>query len=162
MDKEIITYDNPTISDLDELVDLRLSYIISDFGDEVEKEKDLYLENIRSYFKNNLGKNLIGFVARNNNKIVATAYLLLIEKLPNPYVKNGLCGEVLSVYTIPEYRNKGIAYKLLLNLIDYARKKNLSKIDLKATTNGHELYKKLGFVDLVQKYTNMRLYLKEE
>ena len=111
-------------------------------------------------FKNNLGKSLIGFVARIDNKIIATAYLLIIEKIPNPYVKNGLCGEVLSVYTNPDYRHRGIAYQLLLNLVDYAKNKKLSKIDLKATTSGYNLYKKVGFIELNQpKYTVMRINL---
>lgn len=159
MDNEI-TYELASINDLDQLVDLRLKYILADFGSEVEEEIDTYRENIVTHFKNNLGKNLIGFVAKINGKIIATAYLLIIEKLPNPYVKNGLCGEVLSVYTEPNYRNKGIAKQLLLNLIDYAKERKLSKIDLKATKDGYNLYKKVGFIELKQpKYTNMRIYL---
>lgn len=159
MENEQIIYDMASINDLDELVKLRLDYIVDDFGVEVEKEIDTYKRNIENHFKNNLGHNLIGFIARINGKIIATAYLLIIEKLPNPYVKNGLCGEVLSVYTKEEYRKKGIAHQLLLNLIDYAKDKKLSKIDLKATTSGYNLYKRVGFVDLKQKYTNMRIYL---
>ena len=159
MEKDYIKYDMASLNDLDELVNLRLDYIVDDFGVEVEKEIDTYKSNIETHFKNNLGHNLIGFIARCNGKIIATAYLLIIEKLPNPYVKNGLCGELLSVYTNPEYRNKGIAHQLLINLIGYAKEHKLSKIDLKATSNGYNLYKKVGFVDLKQKYTNMRIYL---
>ena len=155
-----ITYEMASLNDLDELVNLRLDYILDDFGTEVEKEVDTYRSNIEVHFKNNLGNNLIGFIAKTNGKIIATAYLLIIEKIPNPYVKNGLCGEILSVYTNPEYRNRGIAHQLLLNLIDYAKERKLSKIDLKATTSGYNLYKKIGFIELKQpKYTNMRIYL---
>ena len=155
-----ITYDLASLYDLDELVNLRLDYILDDFGKEVEDEIDTYRTNIENHFKNNLGHNLIGFVARINNKIIATAYLLIIEKIPNPYVKNGLCGEVLSVYTNPAYRHRGIAQQLLLNLIDYAKEHKLSKIDLKATAQGFNLYKKVGFIELNQpKYTVMRINL---
>lgn len=155
-----ITYELANIKDLDELVDLRLDYILDDFGTEVEDEIDTYKDNIRTHFKNNLGKSLIGFIAKSDGKIIATAYLLIIEKIPNPYVKNGLCGEVLSVYTNPSYRNRGIAKQLLTNLIDYAKERKLFKIDLKATSDGFNLYKKVGFIELKQpKYTNMRIYL---
>lgn len=155
-----IKYELASIKDLEELVDLRLAYIVDDFGKEVEDDIDTYRSNIVEHFKKNLGNNLIGFIAKIDNEIIATAYLLIIEKIPNPYVKNGLCGEVLSVYTKHEYRNKGIAHNLLLNLIDYAKDKKLSKIDLKATSLGYNLYKKVGFIELKQpKYTNMRIYL---
>lgn len=155
-----IKFELASIKDLDELVDLRLAYIVDDFGKEVEDDIDTYRANIVEHFKKNLGNNLIGFIAKIDNKIIATAYLLIIEKIPNPYVKNGLCGEVLSVYTKPEYRNKGIAHNLLLNLIDYAKDKKLSKIDLKATSLGYNLYKKVGFIELKQpKYTVMRINL---
>lgn len=155
-----IKYELASIKDLDELVDLRLAYIVDDFGKEVEDDIDTYRSNIVEHFKKNLGNNLIGFIAKIDNKIIATAYLLIIEKIPNPYVKNGLCGEVLSVYTKPEYRKNGIANQLLLNLVDYAKDKKLFKVDLKATTSGYNLYKKVGFIELKQpKYTNMRIYL---
>ena len=39
---------------------------------------------------------------------VKMTYLLIIEKPANPFLPNGLDGEVLSVYTENEYRGKGI------------------------------------------------------
>ncbi len=47
----------------------------------------------------------------------------------------------------------------ILYMIDYARKHEISRIDLIATQEGYPIYKKLGFEDKVQKYTDMRLKL---
>lgn len=158
-EKKEIVYELARLSDINDLVRLRLDYLVEDFKEEATNELDYYEEQVRSHLKNNLGKNLIGFIARKNGTIIATAYLLIIGKIPNPTVRNGRCGEVLSVYTDPHYRGQGIAKTLLEGLIEYAREKNLTKIDLKATESGLNLYKKVGFKELKQKYTNMRLYL---
>lgn len=57
-----IKYELASIKDLDELVDLRLAYIVDDFGKEVEDDIDTYRSNIVEHFKKNLGNNLIGFI----------------------------------------------------------------------------------------------------
>jgi hypothetical protein len=45
------------------------------------------------------------------------------------------------------------------NMIDYAKEKRLCRIDLNATGEGYPIYKKVGFEDKMQKYTDMRLVL---
>ena len=106
-----------------------------------------------------LGKELIAFVARKEKHLIAAAYLLIIEKPANPFLPNGLDGEVLSVYTENEYRGQGICTQLMKNLIEYAKKSRLCRIDLMATDEGYPIYKKVGFDDKSQKYIDMRLKL---
>ena len=45
------------------------------------------------------------------------------------------------------------------NMIEYAREHQIYRIDLVATAEGYPIYKKLGFEDKAQKYTDMRLKL---
>lgn len=45
------------------------------------------------------------------------------------------------------------------NMIEYAREHQICCINLVATDEGYPIYKKLGFEDKVQKYTDMRLKL---
>ena len=84
---------------------------------------------------------------------------VLITYVTNPFFLNGLDSEVLSVYTEEEYRGKGICTSLMSNMIEYAREHQICRIDLVATDEGYPIYKKLGFEDKVQKYTDMRLKL---
>jgi len=51
----------------------------------------------------------------------------------------------LNVYTFPEYRKKGIAKKLIEEIIKEAKLFGVDRIDLKATEAGYNLYKKIGF-----------------
>ena len=73
--------------------------MIDDFGSITDKEKESMEAQLPGYFERELGKKLIAFVARNEERLVAAAYLLIIEKPANPFFPNGLDSEVLSVYT---------------------------------------------------------------
>ena len=134
--------------------------MLDDFGSITDEEKEGMKKQLPEYFERELGKKLIAFVARAEGRLVAAAYLLIIEKPANPFFLNGLDSEVLSVYTEEGYRGRGICSKLMKNLIDYAAEHNISRIDLMATDDGYPIYKKLGFEDKVQKYKNMRLVFK--
>ena len=154
-----IIYNTATIKDIDELTKLRIDFIVADNGSISDEEKENVIKYFPDILKRRLGKELIAFTARAKGEIVSTAFLLIVEKLPNPKNKNGLCGEILSVYTKKEFRGRGIASELLSKLIEYAKNNNLSRIDLKATHEGYNLYKNLGFKDSTQEYKDMRLYL---
>ncbi len=92
-------------------------------------------------------------------KIVSCCFLLIVEKPSNPSFINGRTGTVLNVYTKPDYRRKGCAYALMEMLIADSKAMNLDFIKLKSTENGYGLYKKLGFIDEVSHYRNMKLVL---
>ena len=87
---------------------------------------------------------------------MSVAYLHIIEMPANSILLNGLYGEVLSVYTEPDYRGKGICTKLMNNLVEYGRKIGLGRIDLSATDEGYPIYAKVGFKDKEHRYRDMR------
>ena len=159
LETESIQYDTANLNDISELVRLRILYMIDDFGSITDQERKSMENQLPGYFERELGKKLIAFVARAEDRLVATAYLLIIEKPANPFFPNGFDSEVLSVYTEEKYRGKGICTKLMRNMIEYAREHGLCRIDLMATDKGYPIYKKLGFEDKVQKYKDMRLKL---
>ncbi len=73
-----------------------------------------------------------------------------------PTFINGKTGTILNVFTIPEYRRKGIAKALLKMLLAESEKIGLDFVELKATDSGYNLYKSIGFEDVVSKYHNMK------
>ena len=152
-----LIFDTAGMDDISELIRLRIAYMIDDFGSISDYERQCMEEQLPGYFERRLGKELIAFVAREGDRLVAAAYLLIIEKPANPYLPNGLYGEVLSVYTENEYRGQGICTQLMKNMIEYAKQNKLCRIDLRATEEGYPVYKKVGFEDRVQKYTDMCL-----
>ena len=151
-----IVFGEATKADIEQLVNLRIAYMIDDFGGVSAYEKTCMVKQLPDYFNRKLGDELIAFVARDGERIVSVAYLHIIEMPANSILLSGLYGEVLSVYTEPAYRGNGLCTKLIQNLIDYGRKRGLGRVDLSATKEGHPIYEKLGFVDKEHRYTDMR------
>lgn len=148
-------FDIATGKDIDELIQLRIAYMIDDFGQVSDYEKECMKKQLPDYFNRKLGNELIAFVARDDNQIVSTAYLHIIEIPANLILLNGIYGEVLSVYTRPEYRGRGMCTQLIKNLLQYGKEHGLGRIDLNATQKGYPIYKKLGFEEKVNRYTEM-------
>lgn len=151
-----IVFCEATKEDIDKLVKLRIAYMVDDFGGVSDHEKECMEKQLPDYFNRKLGDELIAFVAKDGNRIVSVAYLHIIEMPANSILLNGLYGEVLSVYTEPEYRGNGLCTKLMQNLIDYGKRRGLGRVDLSATREGYPIYVKMGFVEKEQRYIDMR------
>lgn len=151
-----ILFGEASKDDIEQLIRLRIAYMIDDFGGVSDHEKKCMEKQLPDYFNRKLGDELIAFVAKDGERIVSVAYLHIIEMPANSILLNGLYGEVLSVYTEPEYRGKGLCTQLIRNLVEYGKKRGLGRVDLSATKEGYPIYAKVGFVDKEQRYTDMR------
>ena len=54
----------------------------------------------------------------------------------------------MNMYTNPDYRRQGIAFKTLDLLVADARKRGITSISLEATDMGRPLYEKYGFIKM--------------
>lgn len=155
-----MTFGQATVANIQELIELRLAYLSDDFG-ELEPEQVLQLrETLPGYFKWHLQRDLLAFVARNDEgRMVSCAWLLLVEKPPSPRFPNGRTGVLFNVYTRPEYRRQGLARKVMGKLIEEAYDRQLDVIELHATDDGYPLYQSLGFTDDSSTHKAMRMML---
>ena len=130
--------------DIEELSQIRLSQQQSDWKDEYQNIDNFELRT-KLYLKNHLNKDLFILIEKQENKIVATCGLQIIEYLPQCN-DNGLMGYICNVYTSLPYRNKGIQTKLLKQCIEFAKSKSISELQL-STDNplAIKIYKKLHF-----------------
>ena len=151
-----IVYDVAAKEDIDALIRLRIAYMNDDFRSVSNYERKCMETQLPNYFQRKLGTELIAFVARDKDRIVSVAYLHIIEMPANSILLNGLCGEVLNVYTEPEYRGNGLCTKLMQNLIEYGKNRGLGRIDLSAIDEGYPIYSKLGFKEKENRYKEMR------
>lgn len=156
-----MTFEQAINSDITELTYLRTAYLQEDFEKIDEKDLQSIKRNLPAYFEKHLNKDLFAYIARDSGEIVSCAFLLVIEKPMSPAFMTGKTGTVLNVYTKPEYRHKGCAKKLMTMLLEDATTKELSVVDLKSTEDGYNLYKTLGFEDVVSKYHVMRFVCKK-
>ena len=152
-----IVFEQAKLSDVDELIRMRIAYMVDDFGSVSDEERAGMEKQLPDYFSRKLGSDLIAFVAKDGGRIVSVAYLHIIEMPANSILLNGLYGDVLSVYTEPEYRGQGLCTRLMKDLVAYGKEKGLGRIDLKATSAGLPIYKKVGFIEKEARYTNMQI-----
>ena len=151
-------FEKATIKDINMLTDLRLAYLQEDLG--VITDKQLIQESLPGYYEKHLNKDLMVYVARDDEDIIACAFLLIVEKPMSPSFITGKTGTVLNVYTKPEYRHRGYAKELMTMMLEEATAQDVSVIELKSTEDGYLLYKSVGFEDVVVKYHNMKIVLK--
>ncbi|MDO5445928.1 MAG: GNAT family N-acetyltransferase [Eubacteriales bacterium] len=151
-----ITFEEAGKADINELIRLRIKTMIADYGGISDYEKECMEKQLPDYFNRKLGDELVAFLAKDGDKIVSVAYLHIIEMPANSTVVHGFYGNVLSVFTEPEYRCQGLCTQLMKNLLEYGKKRGLDKIDLSATKEGYSVYKKVGFTDKEHNFTDMQ------
>ncbi len=116
-----------------------LSLLIRELRSNVE-ETSVTAENIQEVLDD---KNAVLMVAKDNERIIGMAALYILPKLGK---RNSI---VEDVFVLEEYRGQGIGEKLMLALIDEARKRKATSISLTSRPSrivAHKLYEKLGFI----------------
>ncbi len=127
----------------EELTSLRLA---------MRKERDVTFDEVSlrthtlSFFERNIEKGThIAFVCEDNGCLVATVGLSLFEMPPTDKLINGKVIKLMNMYTVPKYRRKGIAKKLLEMAISFAKENEYYKIMLNSSPMGKALYEQVGF-----------------
>ena len=150
-----MVFTRATALDAEALTELRLAYLTEDLGALTEAETNAFRRALPAYFRENLDRDLLVFIAREGDRIVACAMLLLVDKPMSPAFPNGKTGTVLNVYTRPAWRRRGCARGLMEMLLADAKARGLCRIDLKATAGGAPLYRSLGFTDDNEEYSSL-------
>lgn len=143
---------------INDLVRMRTAYLTEDYGSLTAEQETALREVLPRYFEEHLNKDLIAYLAETESgEVVACCFLLVCEKPANPSFMRGRTGSVMNVYTMPAHRRKGIAKRLMQNLISDAHELQLDFVELKATEDGYHLYKSLGFEEVQSEYRSMKL-----
>ena len=146
-------------TDIPELINKRIAYLSEDYNGLTIEQTDTITAQLPDYFKRHLNHDLFAYVCEDNAFIVSTVFLLITEKPANPSFLTGLTGTILNVYTLPQYRKKGIAGDLMKMAMQDAKCRGLSYLELKATETGCSLYRELGFVPDKSKYISMKYFI---
>lgn len=131
-----------TQNDLDIFIEMRINQLQEEGADsKLDLKPQLYC-----YYKKHLEDGtFISWLAIDNEKIVGTSGISLVEKPPyysNPYGKIGILS---SMYTLKEYRRKGIARELLDRVVNEAKDYGCGTVQITASDMGVLLYTNYGF-----------------
>ena len=80
-----------------------------------------------------------------NDKFIGAGAVSYYQVMPTYHNPSGKKAYIMNMYTNPEYRRQGIAFKTLNILVNDAKKLGITQIYLEATDMGKPLYEKYGF-----------------
>ena len=103
-----------------------------------------FKESILSYFSRQDQTTLLA--VNDEIEVIGCATICYIEIMPTFSHQSGKRAHLINVYTNKDYRRKGIAQKMLGQLIEEAKQKGVTEISLDATASGKPLYESCGFV----------------
>lgn len=128
---------------------------------EIKPDREVYLEDYekvtRAWITEKVkDSNFVSFIAETKEgKIAGSGCILIKEDQPRPEKLVLSVPYLLSMYTEPEYRSKGVASLIIQRAISWAKAQGFDRMDLHGSPMGRSLYEKFGF-----KQTNeMRLLL---
>ena len=147
--EEEIVYRRAMLSDVPTLVDYKLRFLNELNGHVENHETEVVRESLQRYFTKAISSgDFVAWVAEQDGKMVATSGMV-VWQIPARYsgVESGRLGYLLNFYTIPEVRGKGIATRLLNELVEDARLMGLRYLHLHASKVGESIHRKAGFAE---------------
>ena len=146
-----IIYRKMNCGDIDDFIELRINQLIEEgAGGE---------PNITNALKNYYQKHLndctfFSWLAVCDDKIIATSGISFVEVPPHFGNPSGKTGIVSSMYTLGEYRRRGLARSLMNLIIDEAKEYGCGIIQITPSKAGACFYESCGF----KRYTNYYRY----
>ncbi|KAA3599290.1 MAG: GNAT family N-acetyltransferase [Calditrichaeota bacterium] len=148
MDSKKISYRKAEEKDISVLTNYRIEFLNEIFPNKTELESEKLRNCLNEYFSKALSdKTLIAWFAEYKNQVIGTS-CLVIWKAPPSYSgigKSGKRGYILNMFTLKEFRKKGVASILLEKLKEEAKGMELEFVHLHATKDGIGVYKNIGF-----------------
>lgn len=143
---QIVKLRRARLADLDVLVYQR-SRMWEDMGEknrnELRTQNRVYRSWARSRLKNG---SLVGWVAETNRRrIVAGGTLWLRPAVPRPGFVQGVQPFLLSLYTEPQWRGRGLASRILDEAIKWVKKEGYREVLLHSSPLGKGLYVRRRF-----------------
>ncbi|MCG8710454.1 GNAT family N-acetyltransferase [Brenneria goodwinii] len=91
-------------------------------------------------------------VAECEGQLAGCATGIVDSRPPSPDCITGLCGWVQSVVVLPQWRRRGVAFRIMQDLLSWFEERAVSKVVLESTKEAESLYEKLGFIISPEKF----------
>ncbi len=144
-----LTYKRATLEDIDVLTETRVEVLraankLPDDTDMSEVKKQSY-----DYYKKALRDGThIAYLIFEGERLAGAGGVSFFQIMPTYHNPSGKKAYIMNMYTHPDYRRRGIAYKTLDLLVKDAKSMGITDISLEATDMGRPLYEKYGFVKM--------------
>ena len=138
-----IYYKKLTEKEVDKFIELRINQLREEGATE---DMDL-VSALKDYYARHLTDGtFVSWLAMDGEKIVGTSGMSFVEKPPYFGCPSGKIGLLSSMYTLDDYRRKGIARELLSRVMQEAKEYGCGAVQITASDMGVLLYTDFGFV----------------
>jgi len=134
-----------TVADLDALVRHRRG-MWEDIGGYDAAQLDAHDRLYRRWAREKLRtRKLIAWVVDHRGRAVASGAVWLQATQPHPRIRLGPVPYLLSMYTEPEHRGKGLATRIVRETMRWAKRAGYPRMTLHASDMGRNVYTRLGW-----------------
>ncbi len=161
-DIENVTVRRVEITDIPKMTANRVDYLTEMQGERSEQYKLELQQTLQNFFQQSmLEGSFFALLAELEGKVLSYGGMIL-KKIPGDFNQSTyLEGDILNMYTLPEYRRKGISSLILQHLLAEAKAMGINKVALHCSIDGEPLYRKFGFDDPVYPYLELIIDDKE-
>ena len=137
-----------TVSDIPDLVRLR-RVMFESMGFDDPADLDAADEAAAAYFARAIpvGEFYGWLAVMSADVAVGSGGVVIDRHPPGPNNLSGQIGYIMNLVTIPSYRRRGIARRMMQAMLKWLAERDVDRVTLHATEEGRPLYQELGFVD---------------
>ena len=137
-----VTYRKLTDKELDVFIDMRINQL----REEGAKEDIDLRPALKDYYQRHMANDtFVSWLAVDNEKIIGTSGMSIVEKPPYFGCPSGKIGLLSSMFTDKSYRRQGIAKELLSRVVNEAKERGCGTVQITASDMGVLLYTNFGF-----------------
>jgi hypothetical protein len=142
-----ITFHKATLNDISTLVENRILFALELSNAQNEQTIGALRIQMTNYFSKATANNTcVSFIAKCDGKVAGIGSVHLREMPGNFKNPSGRWGYIMNMYTVPEFRRKGICKTILNLLVAEGKTFGVTAFELHATKDGEMVYTQEGFV----------------
>ena len=142
-----LRYHRATVADVEVLTETRaiVLHAANKLPADVAIPQEIY-DNAREFYARAIADGThVAYLVFDGDKVVGAGGVTFFQLIPFYYNRTGRCAQVVNMYTHPDYRRRGVAWKTLDLIVAEVRSRGLISVGLEATDMGMPLYEKYGF-----------------
>lgn len=146
MNNQYFEYYKASSSDVQTLVEKRILFTIELAGEQTTEKLHELRQQLTAYFtKTTIDRSCISIIAKCKDEVAGIGSIHLREMPGNIKNPSGIWGYIMNMYTVPEFRKKGICSEILNRLVNEGKRLGINAFELHATEIGEPVYIKNGF-----------------
>jgi GNAT superfamily N-acetyltransferase len=144
--------------DIPAMTSARLKYLTEMQGQRPAEYLKELQQKLEAFFKQTMAESSFFALLAEYDGAAVSYGAMVLKKIPGDLNQSSyLEGDILNMYTLPEFRRKGISTLILKQLMLEAKAMGVSKVALHCSKDGEPLYRKFGFENPVYPYLEMNI-----